>query len=116
MQQIINSGVNNNDHPKFILYAGHDTGIKYNIGYLLSKVNSTQNILTNNPKYGAALSFKLYKDNSKYYISVTFRQSHDSTNEKTIYSGTFSNFKNIYFDQEQLNKQQYKNCGSFQLK
>ncbi|AHH46436.1 histidine acid phosphatase [Francisella tularensis subsp. holarctica PHIT-FT049] len=56
IKQII-SNPNNKKYPKYILFVGHDTGIRFNIAYLLSKANKIKTILTTNHGYGADLSF-----------------------------------------------------------
>lgn len=114
MNTIINSSPSQ-DHPKFILYTGHDTGVRFNIAYLLSKAGETKKVITKNPGYGADLSFKLYKSNDKYNVLVSYRQSYVTKDPVTIYQGSFKEFKKIYFNENELAKQQYPNCGSFQL-
>lgn len=106
---------NDKKYPKYILFVGHDTGIRFNIAYLLSKADTTKKILTTNPGYGADLSFKVYKTDNDYYIRVSYRNSYNSDNNIIIFEDSFSKFEKIYFDNSQLLKQEYKNCSSFQL-
>ncbi|KEI35617.1 hypothetical protein FRA_31c04330 [Francisella sp. W12-1067] len=114
IKQII-SNPNNKKYPKYILFVGHDTGIKFNIAYLLSKADKIKTILTTNPGYGADLSFRVYRTNNQYYIRVSYINSYNSGNNVIIFEDLFSKFEKIYFDNSQLLKQQYKNCSSFQL-
>ena len=50
IKQII-SNPNNKKYPKYILFVGHDIGIRFNIAYLLSKANKIKNNTNNKPRF-----------------------------------------------------------------
>ena len=93
ISQIIFENPNNKKYPKYILFVGHDTGIRFNIAYLLSKANKIKTILTTNPSYGADLYFRVYKTNNDYYIRVFYGNSYNSNNDVIIFEDSFSKFE-----------------------
>jgi hypothetical protein len=109
MSDIINYKNSKAQYPKFIVYAGHDDSIMYNIGYLTSVKFSGKTILKGNAGYGADLSFRLYKLGDKYNIVVSYRNSYHDKKEVEICAGSFNKFKRDYFIKNQLDRQKHKN-------
>ena len=115
MSDIINKN-SKTQYPKFIVYAGHDDSIMYNIGYLTSVKFSGKTILKGNAGYGADLSFRLYKLGDKYNVVVSYRNSYYDKKEVEIYAGSFNKFKKNYFIKNQLDRQKHKNIIICQIK
>jgi len=111
MSKIIHANTSVVNHTKYILFAGHDDAILFNIAYLSSINLSGKIILSGNPGYGADLSFRLYKFGHEYNVVVGYRNFYADHDEVIIYKGGFDDFQKTYFNQEQLDRQLVKKCN-----
>ena len=99
MENIIN---NNNESPKLVLLASHDTAIA-NMEGLLNNLFYTQVIP---PSYSSCFIFELTKneENNKYYVNLIF-------NNKTLKTIEYNIFKNKIKDESWTYEKTGKYCG-----